>query len=461
MDSKHIRPARRPRFLAIATLAFATAVLALLLSPVQAQEGDEVLQSVSEGDTDLPNDNATHGRVAVGGSATGNIGTPGDQDRFAVELQAGRTYRFDLTGSPGGGGTLRDTYFRAIYNSEGRYQSGSYNDNFDGGRDSRVTFTPTESGTYYARVSGDRDETGTYTLSVTGVTPEPGEERPDKPTGLSATASHDQVVLTWDDPGDASITGYVILRRVRVNNTGGEFSELVADTGTAATTYTDDSVKANTTYTYRIKAINEHGVSERSRWFHIDIPAAPVPDKPRGLDATATHDSVTLTWDDPNDDSITGYVILRRIPGVDPEGQFSELVSNTGTDATTYTDDTVSAETRYTYRIKAINEHGVSERSRWSHINVPAAPEAVEGDDPDGEDDDGAPGGPGKRANVSEPDGEDLPSDDTTTGEVDVGGSVTGNIGTGTDGDWFKVVLEAGTRYQPRYPTGPEDGSLR
>ena len=90
----------------------------------------------------------------------------------------------------------------------------------------------------------------------------------------------------------------------------------------------------------------------------------------------------------------------------------------------------------------------MSERSRWFHIDTPAAPEAVEGDDPDGEDDDGAPGGPGKRANVSEPDGEDLPNNDTTTGEVDVGGSVTGNIGTGTDGDWFKVVLEAGTRYQ-------------
>ena len=83
---------------------------------------------------------------------------------------AGRTYQFDLTGSPGGGGTLPDTYFRAIYNSEGQYQSGSYNDNFGGSRDSRVTFTAPESGTYYARVSGDRDETGTYTLSVTDVT---------------------------------------------------------------------------------------------------------------------------------------------------------------------------------------------------------------------------------------------------------------------------------------------------
>ena len=123
-------------------------------------------QSISEGDTDLPNDNSTPGRVAVGGSATGTIGTAGDQDRFAVELVAGRTYRFDLTGSPGGGGTLPDTFFRAIYNSAGQYQPDSYNDDFGGSRDSRVTFTPTESGTYYARVSGDRDETGSYTLSV-------------------------------------------------------------------------------------------------------------------------------------------------------------------------------------------------------------------------------------------------------------------------------------------------------
>ena len=177
-----------------------------------------------------------------------------------------------------------------------------------------------------------------------------------------------------------------------------------------------------------------------------------VPDQPMGLEATATHDSVTLTWDDPGDDSITGYVILRRVPGVDPQGHFNELVSNTGTDATTYTDDTVSAETRYTYRIKAINEHGTSERSRWSHIDVPAAPEAVEGDDPDGEDGKGdgggAPGGPGKRANVAEPSDGDCAAGASTTCEVDVGGSVTGNIGSAGDYDWFEVDLEAGTRYQ-------------
>lgn len=37
-----------------------------------------------------------------------------------------------------------------------------------------------------------------------------------------------------------------------------------------------------------------------------------LPAKPTGLTGTVTHDSVTLTWDDPEDGSITGYQILRR-----------------------------------------------------------------------------------------------------------------------------------------------------
>ena len=100
----------------------------------------------------------------------------------------------------------------------------------------------------------------------------------------------------------------------------------------------------------------------------------------------------------------------------------------------------------------------MSERSRWSHINVPAAPEAAEGDDPD-EGGGGAPGGPGKRANVSEPSGEDLPADTTTTGEVDVGGSVTGIVDGVNDEDWFKVVLEVGKTYQIDLKGGGGGGS--
>ena len=120
----------------------------------------------------------------------------------------------------------------------------------------------------------DNEESLTSAATDAVATAEPSEP-PDKPKGLDATATHDSVTLTWDDPGDDSITGYVILRRVRVNDQGGDFDVLVADTATAATTYTDDTVAASTTYTYRIKAINQHGASERSRWYHIDTPAAP------------------------------------------------------------------------------------------------------------------------------------------------------------------------------------------
>ena len=215
--------------------------------------------------------------------------------------------------------------------------------------------------------------TSTATAAVVAAVAQPTEP-PAKPRGLIATASHGSVTLAWNDPGDDTITGYVILRRVRENDVGGELGVLVSDTGSAATTYTDGTVAVGTTYTYRIQAINEAGTSERSRWFHIDIPAAPVPDKPTGLTATATHDTVTLTWNDPGDDSITGYVILRRVRENDTGGEFGVLVPDTSSAATTYTDDSVKANTTYTYRIKAINGHGVSERSRWFHIYTPTAP---------------------------------------------------------------------------------------
>ena len=243
-----------------------------------------------------------------------------------------------------------------------------------------LTYTLTDSEeskaiTVQVSFTDDADNGETLTSAATGaVAGAQSTEPPDKPTGLEATATHDSVTLTWGDPGDDSITGYVILRRIPGVDTEGHFDVLVANTGTAATTYTDDTVSAETRYTYRIKAINGAGTSERSRWSHIDVPAAPVPDKPTGLEATVTHGQVVLTWDDPDDDSITGYVILRRVRENNTGGDFSVLVADTGTAALTYTDDTVAAGTTYTYRIKAINEHGTSERSRWYHIDIPEAP---------------------------------------------------------------------------------------
>ena len=57
------------------------------------------------------------------------------------------------------------------------------------------------------------------------------------------------------------------------------------------------------------------------------------------------------------------------------------------------------------------------------------------------------PGASG-RASVSEPVGTDFPASTATTGEVDVGGWVTGNSTPPNDRDWFKVELEADKTYQ-------------
>ena len=66
---------------------------------------------------------------------------------------------------------------------------------------------------------------------------------------------------------------------------------------------------------YVIVRLREASSEEREQRREPDS----APAKPTGLSATATHDRVTLTWDDPNDDSVTGYVILRRPPRV-PRG---------------------------------------------------------------------------------------------------------------------------------------------
>ena len=171
------------------------------------------------------------------------------------------------------------------------------------------------------------------------------------------------MALTWDDPGDASITGYRILRRNRETDPYGQFQTIDDDTGSAATSYTDNTVATDTRYVYRVKAINGAGLSERSNHVRADNVKDSAPARPTGLSATASRDAATLTWDDPGDGSITGYRILRRNRDTDAVGEFTVVNSDTGSAATTYTDETVEPGNRYAYRVKAINADGSSEPS--------------------------------------------------------------------------------------------------
>ena len=207
----------------------------------------------------------------------------------------------------------------------------------------------------------------------------PANEPPGKPVGLRLVGAprHDAVALEWDDPDDDSITGYRILRRNRAVDDAGEFHVHLNNTGTAATSYLDTDVVAETRYVYRIKAINEHGLSVQSTYVNADTPSPPVPDQLTELTGTVEHDSVSLSWDDPGDSSITGYQVLRRNRAVDDKGVFHTVTDDTGSADTSYEDTTVEPETRYSYRVAARNSAGLSPTSGYFEADVPVA-------DPDG-----------------------------------------------------------------------------
>ena len=86
-----------------------------------------------------------------------------------------------------------------------------------------------------------------------------------------------------------------------------------------------------------------------------------------------THDYVTLTWAESSDESVTHYAILRRNRGSDPLGVFQAIDNNAGPE-TSYKDSTVAAESRYSYRVKAVSPGGVSRWSGYTDADTPAAP---------------------------------------------------------------------------------------
>ena len=152
---------------------------------------------------DFSADTSTSGQVAVGGTASGNIETAGDRDWFAVELVAGRTYTFDLRGSPTADGTLSDPFLYGIHDADGNRFAHTMNDDGGDGRNSKVTFTATETGTHYIAAGAYRLRLGTYELEVVDTSPADTESPPDTTTDTTPTPDTTTDTTT---PTDADAT---------------------------------------------------------------------------------------------------------------------------------------------------------------------------------------------------------------------------------------------------------------
>ena len=130
--------------------------------------GTYTLEAAVIGPTDdYPANTGTDGMVAVGGSVTGEIQVRNEDDWFAVTLEAGKTYRFDLEGSPTGDGTLPSPYLRGIFDSEGNLIEGTTDHGGYRGYNSHIVgFIPDETTTYYVAAGSRGGQPGTYTLSA-------------------------------------------------------------------------------------------------------------------------------------------------------------------------------------------------------------------------------------------------------------------------------------------------------
>ena len=122
---------------------------------------------------------------------------------------------------------------------------------------------------------------------------------PGRPSGLSVVSvAHDSVALVWDDPGDASVTHYRVLRRDRDVDAVGVFATIEDDTGSAAVSFVDEGAEPSRRYVYRVVAVSEHVESPRSGYVRVDTPAAPVSPGLSGLSGVmgGTRASPGLLW---------------------------------------------------------------------------------------------------------------------------------------------------------------------
>ena len=111
--------------------------------------------------TDIAGNSSTTATLSLGGSVTSSIDTLGDHDWYSITLIAGQAVTVTIDGV-----TLEDSFLN-IRDSSGNILF-SNDDVIDGEiRGSKVTFTPSYTGTYYVDAGAFSDQyTGAYTVSA-------------------------------------------------------------------------------------------------------------------------------------------------------------------------------------------------------------------------------------------------------------------------------------------------------
>ena len=180
------------------------------------------------------------------------------------------------------------------------------------------------------------------------------------PANLVATPDDGRIYLEWDtNPG---ITDY------RVDVSDGSSVNAPAGSG-SKTIAAIASLINGTEYTFTVLATQ--GTADSSWPAAVNAtPMAVLPDAPTNLSATPSNGKVTLSWDDPGNNTITKYQVSR-----DGGTSFTDI-SNSGATTTTTTVTGLTNGTQYTFAVRAVNTTGDGAAATTTATPVNDAPTA-------------------------------------------------------------------------------------
>ena len=205
-----------------------------------------------------------------------------------------------------------------------------------------------------------------YSNEVTAITlPNP----PKAPVSLTVTpVSNKRLNLAWAD-SSKNEAGFKIERK---KGAAGTYSQ-IATVNANVKTYADTTLLPATQYFYRVRAHNIGGNSGYSNEANATTLPNP-PKKPGTLTATAASNKrINLAWADSSNNE-TGFRIERKKGAAGTFAQIAQVNAN----VKTYADSTLTANSAYSYRVRAFNTGGNSlysnEATATTLPNPPKAP---------------------------------------------------------------------------------------